>query len=590
MRWARPALGRLALGGLLALVASLLALMIPQVIRVVVNGPLLTSGSRSGVVWASLLVLVLGGVEALLVWLRRVFVATPATGVEHDMRLDLFRHLLDLPQAYHDRIAGGQLLARSMNDLSAIRRWLAFGLIFLVVSSVTIIAGISLLLATSWQLGLLYLVGAVPMLYLGFVFRRRYSVVARAARDQAGDLAATVEESVHGIRVLKAFGRGEDAHDDFLRQADDLRHTELAKATSLSRVSFALITIPETVLALGLGLGIWLAVQGNLSYGALTAFFMTAALVNRPLDGLGALLATTLDARAATDRYLEVIDQANVLPDPDEPVAVPGPSTPEGSSVQLRDVVVDLPGSTSPVLDGLNLTLPPGRTTALVGTTGSGKSTILSLLPRLRDVTGGAVLIDGVDVRDLTRHDVRSLVVPAFEDSILFSSSVRDNVLLGVSDSLPAAEREERLRTALAAAQATFVAELPEGVDTIIGEEGMSLSGGQRQRLSLARAIAAQPRVLVMDDPLSAVDVATETDATSALRELLPGTTTLVVAHRPSTVALADHVAFLHEGRIRATGTHEQLLRTDPLYRYVLTAQEEEFSREDDPVTTGGDR
>lgn len=569
--WARPALPRIALGGATALLASLLALAIPQVLKVVIEGPLLHSSSVSGLVWATALVLVLGLLEAFLVWCRRVFIATAATGAEHDMRVDLYHRLLDLPIGFHNRTSGGQLIQRSMGDLSAVRRWIAFGFVMMVVSVVTIVAGVALMVVNAPPLGLLYLVGAIVMIVLTFRLRRSYGEAARRARDQAGDLATNVEESVQGIRVLKAFGRGEDAHEDFLSQADELRRTELVKAGAQARITAVLTILPESLLAISLGLGAWLVVEGRLTIGGLSAFFVTAAVVNRPVEMLGNLLAMTLDARAALDRYLDVIDLPNPLTDPSDPAPLPEPATAEGSSVELRDVVVQLSPNEPPVLSGLDLTLPPGRTTALVGLTGSGKSTLLALLPRLLDPTAGSVRLDGVDVRTISRRDVRTIVAPAFEDSVLFSSTVRDNVLMGADT-----EDERRLNEALEAAQADFVADLPEGVDTVIGEEGLSLSGGQRQRLSLARAIAAQPRVLVLDDPLSAVDVATETAATDALRRILPGTTTLVVAHRPSTVALADHVVVLENGRITGEGTHAELLAGHPHYRYVLTAMEQE--------------
>lgn len=579
--WARPAVPRIVLGGISALLASLLALAIPQVLRVVIEGPLLTSNSVTGLVWATALVLALGLLEAFLVWCRRVFIATAATGTEHDMRVDLYHALLDLPISFHNRASGGQLIQRSMGDLSAVRRWVAFGFVMTIVSVVTIVVGVALMIINAPALGALYLVGAIVMIALTFRLRRSYGQAARRARDQAGDLATNVEESVQGIRVLKAFGRGEDAHDEFYSQADDLRQTELVKAGAQARITAVLTILPESLLAISLGLGAWLAAEGRLTIGALSAFFVTAAVVNRPVEMLGNLLAMTLDARAALDRYLDVIDLANPLTDPSDPRDAPPPATARGSSVQMRDVVVQFSPTERPVLDGINLDLPPGRTTALVGLTGSGKSTLLALLPRLLDPTSGSVLVDGVNVRELRRRDVRTLVAPAFEDSVLFSASVRDNVLMGVATANEDDDDDDetRLAQALAAAQADFVADLPEGVDTVIGEEGLSLSGGQRQRLSLARAIAAAPRVLVLDDPLSAVDVATETAATDALRLILPGTTTLVVAHRPSTVALADHVLVLEDGRITGSGTHSELLANHPHYRYVLTAMEAEHER-----------
>jgi ATP-binding cassette subfamily B protein len=577
-RWARPALPRIALGGLTALGASLLALAVPQVLRVIVNGPLLGEGSTRGVVLGALAVLGLGILEAFLVWCRRALILTPGTTVERDMRTDLFRHLLDLPVEFHDRWSGGQLLSRIMSDLGTIRRWTVFGLVMLLVSATTVVVGIALMIATSWVLGLVYLVGAVPMIWLGFRFREDYKVVARLARDQAGDLATTVEESVHGIRVLKAFGRGSDALDDFARQADELRTTEVHKARTLSRVSFALGAIPEAILAVSLGIGVVLTSRGELSVGALVAFFATAAVVNSPVERLGMLLAMTLDAKAATDRYLQVMDTGSTVRDPAEPVSLPV-ADPAGSRVELAGVHFAHPRSATAdgrprggadILAGVDLVLEPGETMALVGLTGSGKTTLLQLVPRLYDVTAGSVRIDGVDVRDLSRADLRAAVSVAFEDPILFSASVRENVLMGTD--LTGSEADALVTEALDVARAGFAYGLPDGLDTVIGEEGLSLSGGQRQRVALARAIAVRPRVLLLDDPLSALDVTTEAAVTARLRAMLTGTTTLVVAHRPSTVALADRVAVLEDGVITGVGRHTDLLATHPHYRYVLTA------------------
>ncbi len=570
--WTKGALRPMVFGGVAALGASVVSLVVPQVLRRLVNGPLLTAGTRAAVLEAGAVVLGLGVVEAFLVWCRRALIATPGTTMEREMRDAMFVHLLDMPVAFHDRRSGGQLLSRIMSDLNLIRRWLVFGLVMLVVSGATAVIGIVLMLATSWVLGLVYVAGAVPMVWLGFRFREDYKVVARRARDQAGDLATTVEESVHGIRVLKAFGRGEDALDDFVAQAEQLRDTEVAKARTLSRVSFALGALPEGILAVELAIGVPLAASGRLSVGALVAFFATAALVNNPVEAFGQLLAMTLDAKASTDRFLDVMDTSPGIRDPDRPQLLP-PPPPGGSRVTFDDVRFRHGASAADVLDGVDLELEPGTTTALVGLTGSGKTTLLALLPRLYDVSGGAVRIDGVDVRDLTRRDVRTAVAVAFEDPILFSASVRENVLMGVPDEVADSPEGERiLREALDVARAGFAHRLPEGLETVIGEEGLSLSGGQRQRVALARAIATRPRVLVLDDPLSALDVTTEAEVTRRLRTVLAGTTTLVVAHRPSTVALADRVAVLQDGRITGVGTHSELLVTHAHYRYVLTA------------------
>ncbi|MEU4388603.1 ABC transporter ATP-binding protein [Promicromonospora sp. NPDC023805] len=586
--YVRTALPRLVGGLVASLGASLMALAIPAVLRWVTDGPL-TEGVRehdwSGLAWSVVLIAVLGVGEAGLILLRRTLVMFPGTRVEAGMRMALFTHLQDLPIAFHDRWPGGQLLSRIMGDLGLLRRWLVFGILQLVVSVVTIIVGVALLVATGGWLGIIFLCGSIPVTILAFRFSSRYRKISRLSQDQSGDLATTVEESVHGIRVLKAFGRGPDALDQFTDQAEGLRETEIRKATTDAGLTTALRTIPEVTQAVALVVGAYLVAQGDMTLGALVAFFATAQVINGPVVDLGMTLSMTLNARTAVDRFFEVMETVNPLTDPatpaDLPAVTPGAAGQAGGHVAFRDVTFRYDDAVRPVLDHVDLELPPGTTTALVGLTGSGKSTLAMLPPRLFDVTDGVVEVDGVDVRDLTRAQVRERVAVAFEDPTLFSASVRDNVLLGVSDTLPEAEREALLTQALEVAQAQFVAELPDGVDTRIGEEGLSLSGGQRQRLALARAIAARPPVLVLDDPLSALDVTTEEAVTARLRDVLDSTTTLVIAHRPSTVALADRVAVLQDGRITAVGTHHDLLASDAHYRYIISSLETDYEAND---------
>lgn len=586
--YVRTALPRLVGGLVASLGASLMALAIPAVLRWVTDGPL-TEGVRehdwSGLVWSVVLIAVLGAGEAGLILLRRTLVMFPGTRVEAGMRMALFTHLQDLPIAFHDRWPGGQLLSRIMGDLGLLRRWLVFGILQLVVSVVTIIVGVALLVATGGWLGIIFLCGSIPVTILAFRFSSRYRKISRLSQDQSGDLATTVEESVHGIRVLKAFGRGPDALDQFTDQAEGLRETEIRKATTDAGLTTALRTIPEVTQAVALVVGAYLVAQGDMTLGALVAFFATAQVINGPVVDLGMTLSMTLNARTAVDRFFEVMETANPLTDPatpaDLPAVTPGVAGQTGGHVAFRDVTFRYDDAVRPVLDHVDLELPPGTTTALVGLTGSGKSTLAMLPPRLFDVTDGVVEVDGVDVRDLTRAQVRERVAVAFEDPTLFSASVRENVLLGVPGTLPQAEREALLTQALEVAQAQFVSDLPDGVDTRIGEEGLSLSGGQRQRLALARAIAARPRVLVLDDPLSALDVTTEEAVTARLRDVLVATTTLVIAHRPSTVALADRVAVLQDGRITAVGTHHDLLASDPHYRYIISSLEDDYQAND---------
>ncbi|WP_308800182.1 ABC transporter ATP-binding protein [Agromyces silvae] len=562
-----------------ALVAQLIALAIPQVLQSIVDGPL-TDGDRAAVVPLALLVFGLGAAEAIMFALRRWLVLTPTTRVEARMRNALYAKLQDLPVSFHDRWPSGQLLSRAVTDLGLIRRWLAFGLVLLVVNLIVIVVGIAILISMSWLLGLVFFLCAIPLWVVGYRFEGRYSEVSRRSQDQSGDLATAVEESVHGIRVLKAFGRGKHALSTFRARAETLRSTEMEKARLDASIWVWLLLVPAVALALCLVLGVWLASQGHLSVGQLVAFFATATVLAWPIESIGFLLAFSLDARTATDRYFDILDEQNQVTDPERPVRV---ERPRGElafdAVHFR--YQDSPERFGDLLDGIDLVLQPGETMALVGLTGSGKTTMTALTTRLYDVTGGAVTLDGVDVRALTREELRSHIAMAFEDATLFSASVRDNVLLGrpeLAGDAPdvRSEADRVLHEALRIAQAGFAYDLPDGLQTKVGEEGMSLSGGQRQRLALARAVAADPAVLVLDDPLSALDVATEERVEQELRTVLADTTALIVAHRPSTVMLADRVALLEEGRITAVGTHAELLRVSEHYRFVISSLEDE--------------
>lgn len=571
----RPAAWRLVGGGLSALAAAVIALCIPLVLQEVLEGPIAT-GEVTAIVWGAIAVLGLGLGEALMVYLRRQFVLKPATQVEYTMRTHLYSQLQNLPVAFHDRWQSGQLLSRMMQDIGLIRRWLAFGLVLLVVNVLTIIIGAVLLFRWHWLLGAVFLVAAVPLWISGYLFEKRYGALTRQSQDQAGDLATSVEESVHGIRVLKAFGRGKHALSRFSRQAETLRETEMHKARSVGWIWFWLVLMPDIAFAVNLVAGIWLISQGAINQAELFAFFAMAMVLRWPIESIGFLFSFMLDARTATDRVFEIYDSINTITDPENPTHIAAPRGElafEGAHFRYQDA-----GSAErDLLDGIDLVLRPGETMALVGLTGSGKTTLTTLPTRLYDVTGGRVTLDGIDVRDLPLAELRQHIAMAFEDATLFSATVRENVLLGRADlDIHSAEGEAVMREALGVAQAGFVDTLPDGVETMIGEEGLSLSGGQRQRLALARAVAAKPKVLVLDDPLSALDVDTEALVEEALRHVLAETTALIVAHRPSTVALADRVALLERGRITAVGTHSELLRTSAHYRHVISSLEAE--------------
>ncbi|MFF3616245.1 ABC transporter ATP-binding protein [Streptomyces sp. NPDC002580] len=642
--YVRPVRARLFCAAFVAVVASCMALVFPLILKWMVDGPV-AAHDPAGVRLGALYLLLLGVAEACLFGLRRWLVARPLAGVEAAMRADLYRHLQRLPIAFHDRWASGQLLSRATTDLMLVRMFLAFPLTFLLVNSVTILAGIAIMLAQEWTLGLVLLAPAVPVMVVCWLFERRYSEVARRAQDQVGDLTTVVEESVLGIRIIKGFGRHRSQARAFRDLSRTLRGTELAKARLLASIWAVIVTLPELAIGAALVLGTVQVADGHLSAGTLVAFLSTALALRWPVDSIGFLLAMSQEAATATERYFEVMD----APPESAVVAVPGrpsPSTPATTSAPAHDTApapdsatapsrgpvpaapappatptparatapapfagfAPLPGSPSPavadlptsaggpeaegglrfhgvgfrypdaapdappVLVHIDLHIRPGESMALVGATGTGKTTLTALVPRLHEVTSGRITLDGRDITGMPREELRELVAVAFEEPTLFSATVGENVLMGAAASAGQAE----LDRALAVAQADFAHALPQGTATQVGEQGLSLSGGQRQRLALARAVVGRPRFLVLDDPLSALDVHTEAAVEAALRRVLAETTALIVAHRPSTVLLADRVALLSGGRVAAVGTHHELLRTHPEYARLMSGTEED--------------
>ncbi|MFE7519306.1 ABC transporter ATP-binding protein [Streptomyces halstedii] len=591
--YVRPVRARWFAAAFVAVLASCLGLVIPLILKWMVDGPV--ADRDPGGVWlGALYLLLLGLVEAGLFGLRRWLVARPLAGVEASLRADLYRHLQRLPVAFHDRWPSGQLLSRGTTDLMLLRMFLAFPLTFLLVNATTILVGFVILFAQQWTLGLVLLAPAVPLMVLCSLFETKYSLVARKAQDQVGDLTTVVEESVLGIRIVKGFGRNRSQAQAFRTLAQRLRGTELHKARLLAWIWALITVIPELAIGAALVLGTIEVADGGLSAGTLVAFLSTALALRWPVESIGFLLAMSQESATAADRYFEVMDVAEEpstakdgAPDGATDGARHGAQdgakdgVPDGAKDGARaggdaeaGLVFDgvefrypdaAPGSV-PVLARIDLRVRPGETMALVGATGSGKTTLTALVPRLHDLTGGRILLDGEDIADLERSRLRELVSVAFEEPTLFSATVGENVLMGAEGA-----GEEELRRALSVAQADFVDDLPHGVHTQVGEQGLSLSGGQRQRLALARAVVGRPRFLILDDPLSALDVHTEALVEAALRRVLEGTTALVVAHRPSTVMLADRVALLSGGRISAVGTHQELLRTHTEYAWLMS-------------------
>ncbi len=562
-----PALGAMLVAALAGVGVSL---AIPLVTKAMIDGPI-AEGDRGAVLPLGLLALGLGVVEAMLIFVRRWVQSNAVLGLETRIRSDLYERLQALPMAFHGYWQSGQLLSRVTTDLSSIRRFAGFGMLFLLINITQLVVVTVVLLNMYLPLGLVVAAAAVPIVWLSMRFENAYVVVSRRVQDEQGDLATLAEEGAVGFRVIKSFGRAEHVSAQYDAAARTLYDTSMDKVRLSAKFWSFLEVIPNLAVVVVLLIGALGVGRGDLSPGTLVAFVLLLLSLVWPVASLGVILAMAQEAMTAAARVLEIFDT--------EPAIVSGTHVPESPRGHLRFEHVDfafpdpdhpdLPGE--PVLRDVNLDVAPGETLAVVGATGSGKTTLTALVPRLYDVTAGRVTIDGVDVRELTLPSLRRIVATAFEEPTLFSMSARENITLGRSDAT-----EEDIHHAVEVAQAGFVHDLPWGLDTRIGEQGMALSGGQRQRLALARAVLARPKVLVLDDTLSALDVHTEKLVEAALRRVLEDATGIVVAHRASTVLLADKVALLQDGTITHVGEHSDLLATVPAYRELLAADVDE--------------
>ena len=532
-------------------VASLVATVaIPLMTKAVIDGPV-RHQDQHGLWVLGVAAMGVGISEAVLWFIRRWLVARATMGVEADIRKDLYARLQILPMSFHGRWQSGQLLSRIMNDLSTIRRFMSFGLVFLLLNIIQITVVTAILLAMYWPLGVVVLVSIVPITLTVLHFQQTFTRLSRLAQDQSGHVATHVEESALGLRVVKSFGREDYVYDRFDEQLTNLYDTQVGKVSVSAKFWTLLEVIPNLTLIVVLGFGAYAAGHGFVTMGTLVAFITMMLSLVWPIASLGFLLSMTQESMTAANRIAEIFDAPREITD--------GPSNeaPRGGRLELVDVGFRFPDAAASndvwALRHVNVTVEPGETLALVGSTGSGKSVLAALLSRLYDVTEGAIRIDGHDIRELTLPALRQAVATAFEDPTLFSMSVAENLRLGRPDAT-----DEQLAQAIEIAAAQFVYDLPFGLDTRIGEQGMSLSGGQRQRLSLARAILAAPKILVLDDTLSALDVHTEAVVEEALRRVLHSVTGIVVAHRASTVLLADKVALLSDGTITHVGTHAE--------------------------------
>jgi ATP-binding cassette subfamily B protein len=510
--------------------------------------------------WTVGILVGLGVARAVLMAARRLLSGQIALDVEMDMRSGLYAHLVRLSFGFYDRHQTGQLMSRATVDLQGVRFFLGYGLIFFFQNGLTVLSVTVVLFFFQWELALIVL-GVTPLLV---VFAYRYSHVAhptlREVQQKLADVATVAEENIVGVHVVKAFAQEPAEQAKFVHRSERVFQETLRanrqRATYVPLISFLPLLAQAAVLLVGARM----VAHGTLSPGRFVAFNLYLLMLALPLRALGMWVGQAQRATAAGERIFEVVDEPEEIAD-----APDAPELPAGAGeIRFEHVSFEyLEGR--PVLADVDLTIAPGRTIALIGHTGSGKTTLTSLIPRFYDATTGRVLVDGADVRDVQLTSLRRAIGVISQDPFLFSATVRENIAFGRGDLTD----DEVLRAARAAQAHEFIDRLPKGYDTVIGERGITLSGGQRQRIAIARALAVDPRILILDDATASVDATTEARIRAGLREAMAHRTTVIIAHRLSTIALADEIVVLDDGRIAARGTHDELLQASPIYREI---------------------
>jgi ABC-type multidrug transport system fused ATPase/permease subunit len=555
----RPYRWSLALSIVLAAASQAAALALVRVTQSVIDEGIRAHDQR--MVWILVgIAVALGAVKALLLVGRRFISGRQALGVEFDMRNALYAHLLRLSFGFYDRHQTGQLMSRATVDLQGVRFFLGYGLIFFAQNLFTIVGATAIMFFTEWRLALVALAIGPVLITLAYRYSRVSHPVLRDVQQKMADVATVAEENIVGVHVVKAFAQEEKESQKFGRRSEAVFSRTIDANRQRSLYVPLLAFIPLLAQAAILLVGGWMVVHDQLTVGEFFAFNLYVSMLILPLRMLGMWIGQSQRATASGERIFQVLDEPEEIAD--RPGAI---DLPQGEGHVAFETVTFGYDAARPVLHDIDLEIAPGRNVALIGHTGSGKTTLTTLVPRFYDVTAGRVLVDGADVRDVRLNSLRRAIAVISQDPFLFSTTVRENIAFGAPDA-----SDEEIEQAARQAQAhEFIAELPDGYDTVIGERGITLSGGQRQRIAIARAIATNPRILILDDATASVDATTEAKIRVGLREAMEGRTTLIIAHRLSTISLADEVVVLDHGRIAARGTQGELAETSPVYREI---------------------
>jgi len=561
-----------------ALLQMVASLAIPWLTRGVINHALMP-GKTSLLIWYGLAMLGVGVARFGFAVARRLSTGKVSLAIEYDLRNRMWSHLLRQPFGYFDRWPTGQLMSRAMADVQNVRMFLGYGLIFFTTNIFSMVAVTVLMFVLNWQLALLSLAFLPLLLIVTLRFSRRLQPILRDVQQKIADVTAAAEENVTGSRIVKIFAREDDELAKFSDRSTRVFEAEVSAARVRALYVPLIGFLPNLAVVVLLYVGAREVIDGSMSLGSLVAFYTYLMMLIYPAQVIGWLMGLAQRAIASGARVYEILDAPIEMTERPDATTLPA----VGGEVRFEDVwfsYVD-----RPVLEGVDLAVPAGRTIALVGHTGCGKTTLTNLIPRFYDTSDGRVLVDGHDVRDVRLDDLRRDIGVVNQDPFLFSASIADNIRFGRPDAT-----DEQVREAAERSQAaSFIAALPEGYETVVGERGLTLSGGQRQRIAIARALVVDPQILILDDATSSVDAETEFRIRRALVEVMKGRTTFIIAHRPSTISLAQEIVVMDKGRIVERGTHLELIAADTLYRRMFGAAAVSGTTFDLAETAAGD-